>query len=79
MKSLLKFGIRSTRYKDIFDFYYLINNNILNKERLLKYIDLLIINDKNINQSTINEIILRLETILNNRSFVVRLDNAGSN
>ena len=24
LKSLLKFGIRSTRYKDIFDFYYLI-------------------------------------------------------
>lgn len=24
LKSLLKFGITSTRYKDIFDFYYLI-------------------------------------------------------
>ena len=79
LKSLLKFGFVSTRYKDIFDFYYLINNNILNKDRLLKYIDLLIINDKNINQNTINEIILRLETILNNRRFIARLDNARSN
>ena len=26
MKSLLKFNIRSTKYKDIFDFYYLIDN-----------------------------------------------------
>lgn len=26
LKSLLKFGITSTRFKDIFDFYYLINN-----------------------------------------------------
>ena len=79
LKSLLKFGIRSTRYKDIFDFYYLINNGILNKDRLLKYIDLLIIKDENINQKTINEIILRLETILNNKKFIDRLDNARSN
>lgn len=26
IKSFLKFNIRSTRYKDIFDFYYLIDN-----------------------------------------------------
>lgn len=63
----------------IFDFYYLINNDILNKNRLLKYIDLLIIKDENINQNTINEIIIRLETILNNRRFIARLDNARSN
>ena len=79
LNSLLKFGIRSTRYKDIFDFYCLINNDILNKDRLLKYIDLLIIKDENINQNKINEIIVRLETILNNRRFIARLDNARSN
>lgn len=77
---LLKFGIRSTRYKDIFGFYYLINNNnILNKDRLIKYIDLLIIKDESINQNSINEIIIRLETILNNKKFIARLDNARSN
>ena len=79
LKSLLKFGIRSTRYKDIFDFYYLINNDFLNRDRLLKYIDLLIIKDENMNQNSINEIILRLRTILNNRGFIAKLDNARSN
>lgn len=79
LKSLLKFGIRSTRYKDIFDFYYLINNGNLNKDRLLKYIDLLINEDENFNQNTIDEIIIRLESILNNRRFIVKLDNARSN
>ena len=79
LKSLLKFGIRCTRYKDIFDFYYLINNDILNKDRLLKYIDLLIIKDENINQNTINEIILRLEKILNNKRFTAKLYSARSN
>lgn len=42
LKSLLKFGITSTRFKDIFDFYYLINNENLNKVKLIKYIDILI-------------------------------------
>ncbi len=79
LKSLLKFGIRSTRFKDIFDFYYLINNNLLNKERLLKYINLLIIKDENISQNTVDAIILRLKEILNNRMFFNRLDNARSN
>lgn len=79
LKSLLKFGIRSTRYKDIFDFYYLINNNLLNKDRLIKYIDLLIIKDDKINQKNINDISSRLKVILNNRRFIDRLDNARSN
>lgn len=51
----------------------------MNKDRLLKYIDLLITKDENINQNTIKEIILRLGTILNNRGFIARLDNARSN
>lgn len=79
LKSLLKFGIRSTRYKDIFDFYYLINNDKLNKDRLIKYINLLIINDESTNQNSINDIVLRLRTILNNKRFIDRLDNARSN
>lgn len=79
LKSLLKFGIRSTRYKDIFDFYYLINNAVLNKDKLLQYINLLIIKDENIKQNTINEIVLRLETILKNKMFIIKVDNARSN
>ena len=63
----------------MFNTTYLINNCILNKDRLMKYIDLLIIKDENINQNTINEIIIRLEKILNNRRFIVGLDNARSN
>ena len=79
LKSLLKFGIRSTRFKDIFDFYYLINNGFLNKDRLLKYINLLIIKDENISQNTINAITIRLKEILNNKMFFTRLNNARSN
>ena len=35
LKPLLRFGIRTTRYKDIFDIYYLINNTDINKDELL--------------------------------------------
>ena len=79
LKSLLKFGIRSTRYKDIFDLYYLIINNILNNDRLIEYIYLLIIKDETLNQNNTNDIVLRLKTILSNKRFVKRLDNARSN
>lgn len=79
LKSLLRFGIRSTRYKDIFDFYYLINNNILDRDKLIKYIELLIVKDERIMQNTINDISLRLKDILSNKRFIAGLDNARSN
>ncbi len=79
LKSLLKFGIRSTRYKDIFDFYYLINNNFLNKNKLIKYINLLIFKDEKLSQKTISDVVLRIENVLNNKRFITKLDNARSN
>lgn len=79
LKSLMKLGIRSTRYKDIFDIHYLINKNKINKDRLIKYINLLIIKDETINQNTLNSIILRLKSILENKRFIIKLDNAQSN
>ncbi len=38
LKSLLKFVYTSTRYKDIFDFYYLITNCNLNKNKIIDII-----------------------------------------
>ena len=40
LKSLFKYGFTSSRYKDIFDFYYLINMTSLSKDRLLKYFNI---------------------------------------
>ena len=45
LKSLLRLGARSTRYKDLFDFYYLINNcemelvYMFRVEKFYKFID----------------------------------------
>jgi len=79
LKSLLKFGIRSTRYKDIFDFYYLINNCNINKEKLIKYISIIIFNDETMREKTMLNIIERISTITHNKSYKEMLNQAQNN
>jgi len=79
LKSLLKFGIRSTRYKDIFDFYYLISNDNMNKDKLLKYMSILIFDDKNMKENTLSDILERLSTITYNKSYKDMLKQAQNN
>lgn len=79
LKSLLKFGITSTRFKDIFDFYYLITNENIDKEKLIMYIDILIIKDENMREYTIEDINKRLSSILNNNRFKSRINTANNN
>lgn len=66
LKSLLRFGIRTTRYKDIFDIYYLINNTDINKDELLNVLNSLIISDKTMRENNIDDIINNLNITLNN-------------
>ena len=79
LKSLLKFGITSTRFKDIFDFYYLINNEDLNKDKLLKYIDILIFQDESMREKSLEDVNRRLTSILNNSRFQSRINTANNN
>lgn len=79
LKSLLKFGITSTRFKDIFDFYYLINNENLNKVKLIKYIDILIFQDETMRENELKDIHIRLTKILNNSRFQMRINTANNN
>ena len=79
LKSLLKFGITSTRFKDIFDFYYLINNENLNKDKLIKYINILIFEDEGMRENSIEDINRRLSSILNNSRFKSRINTANNN
>lgn len=76
LKSLLKLGITSTRFKDIFDFYYLINNENIDKNKLIKYIDILIFKDENMRENTTEDISKRL---LNNNRFKSRINTANNN
>lgn len=79
LKSLLKFGIRSTRYKDIFDFYYLINYEKIDKNRLIRYIDILIFKDNISGENSIDDVISRITLILNNKRYKKMLSIADNN
>ena len=79
LKSLLRFGIRTTRYKDIFDIYYLINKTDINKDDLLNIINTLIIDDTTMRENNIEDIIKNLNITLNNNVFKQSLLDARNN
>lgn len=79
LKSLLRFGIRTTRYKDIFDIYFLINNTNISKDDLLNIMNTLIIEDATMRENNIGDIIRNLDTILNNNGFKQSLRDAKNN
>ncbi|MBQ2872645.1 MAG: nucleotidyl transferase AbiEii/AbiGii toxin family protein [Bacilli bacterium] len=79
LKSLLKFGIRSTRYKDVFDFYYLISYEKLNKEKLLKYMKILIFKDSLMEENNIEDVVKRITSVLNNSRYKNMLSVAENN
>ena len=79
IKSLLRFGIRSTRYKDIFDIYYLINNTDINKDDLLFTMHSLIFNDKTMRENNLYDIIKNLKITINNNIFKHNLLDARNN
>lgn len=69
LKSLLKLGFRSTRYKDLFDFYYLINIAKLDKSKLLNCLNILIFNDNGMKENNTKEIVSRLKSTFNNSTY----------
>lgn len=79
IKSLLKFGIRNTRYKDIFDIYYLLKFKNIDKEKLLKIIDLLIIANDSARENSLIEIINNISIVFNNKYFIGNLSDARNN
>ena len=79
LKSLLKFGFVSTRYKDIFDFYYLINNEALSKDKLLKCFDTFIFRDETMKENNLEDIFNRLKRILHNKNYLRNLNTAKNN
>ena len=64
LRSLLRFGPFSTRYKDVFDMCYLSKH--LNNDRLMKCIDVYIFSDSGIRESNMEAIINRLQITFTN-------------
>lgn len=79
LKSLLKLGFRSTRYKDLFDFYYLINYDKLDRKKLLKAFQVLIFNDSNMIEETVENIYSRLKSIFDSNNYKRNLRDSKTN
>lgn len=77
LRSLLKFGIFSRRYKDIFDLYYL--SDKMDVLKLLKCLETYIFMDSGMKENDIEHIIRRISTTLNNRIFQNRLNTSRRN
>lgn len=77
LKSFLRFGTRSTRYKDVFDICYLSEN--ANKDKLLQYIQKYIYEDASFPVDNMNEIIKRLERVFKNSVFIKEVNKSKKN
>ena len=79
IKSLLKLGFRSTRYKDLFDFYYLINKTELDKEKLMNCFNILIFKDGTMRENNIEDVVNRLQMTFNSNAYRSHLSNPKNN
>lgn len=77
IKSFLRFGTRSTRYKDVFDICYLSEN--ADKDNVKKYLQRYIYEDASLPIGDIKEIIRREERVFSNSGFVNEINKSKKN
>lgn len=77
LKSFLRFGARSTRYKDVFDICYL--SECADKERLKGYINEYIYKDPSLPVNNIDDVIARIERVFRNTSFINSIEKSKKN
>ena len=75
--SLARLGALSTRYKDLYDLYYLISNNLLDKNKVIKILNLFFASTSR-QPNDINGLINSIEDTLNNKSFESEAKNPAS-
>ena len=74
LRSLLKFGVFSTRYKDIYDMYYLCDK--IDMKKLYDCIYIFIIKDLGMREDSIDRIIKRVDKIFKNNVYKNRVDKS---
>ena len=73
MKSLLRLGTLSSRYKDVFDMYYLIGK--MNRVTLKDYFNLYVYRDRKMRERTPADIVARLSEVFQDAIFKRQLRN----
>ena len=74
LKSLLRFGPISTRYKDIFDMYYLSAN--VDYVKLTKCIEYFIFKDNKMREVTMDDIIKRVQVSFSDKNYIHRIESS---
>lgn len=68
LKSLLRFGSASTRFKDIFDMYYLCRD--ARQDAVKRLVRTYILDDHDMRENSTSDIVVRLNRIFGNRQFM---------
>lgn len=76
---IIKFGSLSTRYKDFYDIYWLIQNGNLNNDKVLKIMEDKIFSNRINNITNIDELIKLIENILSNSKYLEKLNDRKNN
>ena len=71
LRSLLRLGTLSTRYKDIFDIYYLLGYS--DREQLLKALSVYVFYDADMRENNIKDICKRIESVFNDAVYLRQL------
>lgn len=74
LRSLLKFGEYSTRYKDIYDMYY--HCKEVKTEKLKECLNTCIFNDCGMRETTMTDVVKRVEAVFENHSYKQRVDSS---
>lgn len=72
--SLVRFGPLSTRYKDIFDMCYL--TDYIEKDKLLKCIEVYILNNPDMREENINDIRKRISMVFSNKDYRIKVERS---
>lgn len=74
LRSLLKFGAFSTRYKDIYDMYYCCDK--LDKDRLLLCVESYVFSDDGMRENDMSDIVRRVTNVFKNKNYRNKVDRS---
>lgn len=77
VKSLLRFGSLSTRYKDVYDLYFLIK--LLNRKKLINCFNILIFEDAKIKEKDMRGVYIRLKKTFEDKNYLKGLSTSDKN
>ncbi len=77
LKSFIRVGTRSTRYKDVFDICYLCDN--VGHDRLRACFEKYIFSDETLHVNSMEDISKRVERVLTDKGFVKEVNRSGKN